>query len=64
MDKTEIILSADLSLMDNEEGIECWAMSSNKYCAAMVKNMEDGLNKNGLGLPTRCELPIRHEYNI
>jgi len=62
MDKPEIILSAELSLMDNEEGIECWAKSTDKYCAAMVKNMEGGLNKNGLGLPTRCELIIRHGY--
>ena len=62
MDKPEVYLGADLSLMDNEEGTECWAMSSDKYCAAMVKNIEDGLNKKGLRLPARCELPIRHGY--
>ena len=62
MDKPEVYLGADLSLMDNEEGNECWAMSSDKYCAAMVRNIEDGLNKKGLRLPTRCELPIRHGY--
>ena len=48
--------------MDNEQGIECWAMSSGKYCAAMIKNIEDSLKKKGLRLPTKCALPIRHGY--
>jgi len=58
MDKPKVYLGADLSLIDNEEGIECWAISSDKYCAAI----EGGLNKKGLRLPTRCDLPIRHGY--
>ena len=37
-------------------------MSSNKYCAAMVKNVEENLNKKGLRLPTKCNIPIRHGY--
>jgi len=62
MNKPEVYLGANLLLMDNEEDTECWAMSSDKYCTAMVNNIEDGLNKKGLRLPTRCELPIRHGY--
>ena len=37
-------------------------MSSDKYCAAMVKNMEDSLKKKGLRLPTKCNISIRHGY--
>ena len=55
-------LGAELSPMDNEQGIECWAMSSDKYCADMVKNIEDSLKKKGLRLPTKCDIPIRHGY--
>ena len=53
MEKPEVYLGADLSSMDNEQGIECWAMSSSKYCAAMIKNIEDSLKKKGLRLPTK-----------
>ena len=49
--------------MDNDQGIECWAMSSDKYCTAMVKNIEDSLKKKGLRLPTKCDIPIRNGYN-
>ena len=62
MEKPEVYLGAELSSMDNEQGIECWEMSSDKYCANMVKNIEDSLKKKGLGLPTKCNLPIRHGY--
>ena len=62
MEKPENYLGADLSSLDNAEGTECWAMSSDRYCAAMVKNIEDGLNRRGLRLPSKCELPIRHGY--
>ena len=48
--------------MDNEQGIECWAMSSDKYCTDMVNNVEESLKKKGLRLPTKCNLPIRHGY--
>jgi len=51
VDKPEVYLGADLSLMDNEEVTECWAMSSDNYCAAMGKSIEDGLNKKRLRLP-------------
>ena len=56
-------LGADLSRMYNEQGDECWAISSNKYCAAMVKNVEESLAKKGLRLPSRCVTPTQHGYN-
>ena len=62
MEKPEVYLGAELSSMDNEQGIKCWAMSSDKYCAAMVKNIEDSLKRKGHRLPTKCDLPIRHGY--
>ena len=43
MEKPDVYLSADLSTMDNEKGGEFWAMSSDKYCAAMIKNDEETL---------------------
>jgi Reverse transcriptase (RNA-dependent DNA polymerase). len=36
MAEPDVYLGADISKMDNEQGHECWAMSSDKYCAAMV----------------------------
>ena len=42
--------------MDNEQGEECWAMSYNKYCADMVKNVKENLSKKGLRLPTKGNL--------
>ena len=37
-------------------------MLSDKYCAATVKNIEESLNKQGLRMTTKCELPIRSDY--
>ena len=62
MEKPEVYLCADLSTMDNEQGEEFWAMSSDKYCAAMVKNVKETLANKGLRLPTKCNLPKNHGY--
>ena len=48
--------------MDNENGDKLWAMSSGKYCAAMVNNVEYNLAKKDLMLPTKCNLPTKHGY--
>ena len=37
-------------------------MSFDKYCAAMVKNVEEILAKKGLRLPTKCNLTTKHGY--
>jgi hypothetical protein len=62
MAEPDVYLGAEISKMDNEQGHECWAMSSDKYCAAMVKNVEDVLQKKGLRLPSKCTTPLQSGY--
>jgi hypothetical protein len=62
MEVPDTYLGADLSEMDNEDGDICWAMSSDKYCQALVKNVEDVLSKKGLRLPSKCFTPLKHGY--
>ena len=62
MDEPDIYLGASLSKMDNAEGDECWAMSSDKYCSAFVTNVEESLEKKGLRLPSKCVTPLRSDY--
>ena len=45
MEQPTTYLGGDLSMIDNIEGKSCWAMLSDQYCAAMVKNVESILNK-------------------
>ena len=56
-------LGAGLSKMDNEEGDECWAMSSEAYCTATVANVEDVLQQKGLRLPPKCVTPLSSGYS-
>ena len=37
-------------------------MSSDKYCADMVKNVEETLVNKVLRLPMKCNLPTKHGY--
>ena len=62
MEEPDVYLGAELSRMDNEQGDLCWGMSSDKYCAAMVKNIEETLKKKGLRLPSKCVTPLKHGY--
>ena len=55
-------LGADLSQMYNEVGDYCWAMSSDKYCQALVTTVAEVLQKKGLRLPTKCYIPMRRDY--
>jgi len=57
MEKPENYLGADMSEMYNAEGDLCWAMSSDIYCQALVKNVEADLEKKGIRLPYKymCE---------
>ena len=61
-EKPEVYLGADMSKMDNVHGYKCWAMSSDKYCNALVKNVEIILEKKGLRLPSKCVLPLSNDY--
>ena len=62
MEEPETYLGASLTKMTNEDNQECWAMSSDKYCAAMIDNVEDVLQRKGLKLPSRCVTPLRSGY--
>ena len=55
-------LGATISKMLNDEGVECWAMDSDKYCEAAVKNIEEVLNKKGLRLQNKCPKPFTTGY--
>ena len=55
-------LGGDLSKIDNKDGKQCWSLSSDKYCTAMVKNVEEVLKKKGIRLPSKCVAPIQHGY--
>ena len=62
MDVPDTYLGADLSEIDNEDGDICWAMSSDKYCQALVQNVENVLSKKGFRLPSKCFTPLKHGY--
>ena len=53
MEKPGVYLGADITTMDNKQGDEFWAMSSDKYCAAMIKNLEETIEKKYLRLPMK-----------
>jgi len=58
----EQYLGAGLSKMTNDSGTECWAMSSDEYCGALVKTVEGVLEKKGLRLLSKCRTPTSHGY--
>jgi len=58
MEKPENYFGADMSEMYNAEGYLCWAISSDKYCQALVKNIEADLEKKGIRLPSKCFIPL------
>jgi hypothetical protein len=62
MTEPDVYLGAEISKMDNEQGHVSWIMSSDKYCATMVKNVEDALQNKGLRLPSKCAMPLQSRY--
>ena len=50
--------------MDNDQGYKFWSMLSDKYCATMVKNVEETLANKGLRLLTKYNLPTKHGYRL
>ena len=61
-DKPENYLGAALSQMDNDQGYQCWTMSSGKYCDAFINNVEEHLASKGLRLPSKCKTPFTSGY--
>ena len=62
MEAPDNYLGATITRMDNVDGDQCWAMSSDQYCAALVTNVEDELMKKGLKLPSKCVTPTSNGY--
>ena len=62
MEPPEVYLGAGMTQMENIDGDLCWAMSSDKYCDAMVQNVEEVLAKKGLRLPSKCPMPLSCGY--
>ena len=61
-EQPDTYLGAALSKMDNEQGDSCWTMSSDKYCKAFTKNVEEHLATRGLRLPSKCKTPFSSGY--
>jgi hypothetical protein len=61
-EKPDNYLGAALSQMDNDQGNPCWTMSSDKYCNAFIKNVEEHLTSKGLQLPSKCKTPFTSGY--
>jgi len=55
-------LGADITKISNIDRNLCWAMLADKYCNAMVKNVEETLEKKGPRLPSKCMTPLRSDY--
>ena len=62
IEEPDIYLGAGLSKIVTGDGTECWAMSSDKYCASAVKNVEEVLQKKGIRLPSKCYTPLSSGY--
>ena len=62
VEEPDMYLGAELSKIANEDGAECWAMSSEKYCIAAVNNVIDRLKTKGMNLPKRCVTPMKSGY--
>ena len=62
MEPPTTYLGATISTMDNVHGGQCWAMSSDQYCAALVTTTEDELQKKGLKLPSKCFTSLSNGY--
>ncbi len=58
----DIYLGAQLGKMTTAEGVDCWTMSSDKYCKDAVENVEEMLQKDGKRLPSKCVTPLKSGY--
>ena len=61
-EEPETYLAASLEKMATDAGVDCWTMSSEKYCKAAVQNVESTLNAHGRRLPSKCRAPLKSGY--
>ena len=57
----DMYLGATLSIMD-DDGIQGWCMSSDKYVKAAVENVEQELARANQRLPSKCRTPMTIGY--
>ena len=62
IEEPDTYLGGDLSKIANTDGKLCWSMSADKYCMALVKNVEAVLKRKGIRLPSKCVTPLRSGY--
>ena len=62
MEEPDTYLGGELSKIANTDGQMCWSMSADKYCMALVKNIEAVLRKKGLRLQSKCVTPLTNGY--
>jgi hypothetical protein len=62
IEEPEDYLGMGIKKMTNENGTVCWAIDSEKYCKAAVRNVEEKLAKEGKRLPSKCKTPLPLNY--
>ena len=62
MEEPTYYLGATFSKIRNEDGVECWAIDSDKYCDSALKNVKEVLNKKCFRLLGKCRNPFRIEF--
>ena len=58
----DIYLGALISQFENQDGVKCWTMSSEKYCEAAINNVESELEKYNLKLLSKYLTPLSSGY--
>lgn len=59
VEEPTVYIGSGSTKMMNDSNHEFWEMSSDTYCAAAVKNVEECLKKKGLRLSTKCVTPLQ-----
>ena len=62
MEPPDNYLGASITKLDDVHGNSFWAMSSDQYCSALVKNVKDKLQTKNMRLPSKCPSPFSHGY--
>ena len=59
----EMYLGCSLSVKVNDEGKNCWAMSSQEYVKQAILVIEEKLKRKGKVIPRRCPTPLTSGYH-
>ena len=61
-EEPDMYLGAEFSKMTNVDGQDCWDISSDNYCTAVVTNVEYVLEKRDLRFPPKFFTPLIYGY--